>query len=206
MSPDSLDLANYEDYIRRELPRLVRSSIEEVVRRETQPLEASLIGSLVGIIQDCQDRVFRSYHEMRGVDDVQIEMPPSIESESAGVNVASVNRYEMIGIAQLPHVNLPSDFLDAVFKAPPARNSEALTPMLRNDEMQNNLSGLAGDLMISDSGYGSEHLHLCNYPVPCGCASSSSQHQNMDSGNASMIGDSGVDSSEMQWLDWGENP
>ena len=43
MSPDSRDIANYEDYIRRELPRLVRSNIEEAVRREMQPLEASLI-------------------------------------------------------------------------------------------------------------------------------------------------------------------
>lgn len=203
MSPDSRDLANYEDYIRRELPRLVRSGIEEVVRRETQPLEASLISSLVGIIQDCQDRVFRSYHETRGIDD-EMEMPQSIESESAGVDVAGVTSYEM-GIAQPPDVGRPSEFLDAVFKAPPAQSNEASTPMLRDDEMQHNLSGLTRDLMISDSGYGSELLHLCNYPVPCGRASSSSQCQNMDFGDASMIGDSGVDSSEMQWVDWGED-
>ncbi|EHL02835.1 putative Resistance to glucose repression protein 1 [Glarea lozoyensis 74030] len=67
-SPDSRELSNYEDYIRRELPRLVRSNIESVVRHETQPLEAALIGNLVSIIQDCQDRVFRSYRETQGFD------------------------------------------------------------------------------------------------------------------------------------------
>jgi hypothetical protein len=63
MSPDSRDLADYEAYIWAELLRLVRFNIEEVVRRDMQPLEASLIGNLVGIIRDCQDRVFRSYRE-----------------------------------------------------------------------------------------------------------------------------------------------
>src|SRR5271168_53598 len=76
MSPESRDLAGYEDYIRRELPRLVRSNIEEVARRDMQPLEASLIGSLVGIIQDCQDRVFRAYRESQRVDE-GIEVPPT---------------------------------------------------------------------------------------------------------------------------------
>ena len=39
LSPDSRDLANYEEYLRRELPLMVRSEIEEAVRREMQPFE-----------------------------------------------------------------------------------------------------------------------------------------------------------------------
>ncbi|PMD24540.1 hypothetical protein NA56DRAFT_548026, partial [Hyaloscypha hepaticicola] len=66
MSLESSDIANYEKYVRRELPRLVRVNIEETVRRETQPLEEPLIGALVSVIQDCHDKVFRSYCENRG--------------------------------------------------------------------------------------------------------------------------------------------
>jgi hypothetical protein len=61
LSPDSRDLVDYEEYPRRELPLMVNSEIEEAVRREMQPYRDSLIGNLVGIIQDCQDRVFHAY-------------------------------------------------------------------------------------------------------------------------------------------------
>ncbi|KAH7311034.1 hypothetical protein BKA65DRAFT_163081 [Rhexocercosporidium sp. MPI-PUGE-AT-0058] len=61
LSPDSRDFTEYEAYARRELPRLVRSSVLEVFRRELQPVEASLVANLVNTIQDCQDRLFRSY-------------------------------------------------------------------------------------------------------------------------------------------------
>ncbi|KAH6675858.1 putative resistance to glucose repression protein 1 [Halenospora varia] len=81
-SPDTRELSNYEEYIRRELPRLVRSNIEEVVRRETQPLEAALIGSLVGIIQDCQDRVFRAYRETQGMETDDDNQPQTGYGES----------------------------------------------------------------------------------------------------------------------------
>lgn len=63
MSPDLRELLGHEDYIRRELSRLARSNIEEIARRDMQPLEASWIGGLVGAIQDCQNRLFRAYHE-----------------------------------------------------------------------------------------------------------------------------------------------
>jgi hypothetical protein len=80
MSPDSRDPAHYEAYIRAELPRLVRFNIEEVVRRDMQLLEASLIGNLIGIIRDCQDRVFRSYRETQRRRD-EVEMPMRINNE-----------------------------------------------------------------------------------------------------------------------------
>src|SRR6201999_4572592 len=79
LSPDSRDLANYEEYLRRELPLMVRSEIEEAVRREMHPYRDSLIGNLVGIIQDCQDRAFRAYRE--GLDvETDIHLPPSVDT------------------------------------------------------------------------------------------------------------------------------
>lgn len=63
MSVDSNDLTNYEDYVRLELPRLVRANIEETVRREGQPLQEPLIMALMGVIEECHEKVFRSHCE-----------------------------------------------------------------------------------------------------------------------------------------------
>jgi hypothetical protein len=56
-------LADFEEYTRRELPRLVRASVVEVFNREMRPVEASLIANLVDTIQECQARLFKSYQE-----------------------------------------------------------------------------------------------------------------------------------------------
>lgn len=60
-SPDSQQLAEYEEYCRRELPRIFRASLEEVVNNNTQPLEEQLRSQLIDLIRDAQDRVFSSY-------------------------------------------------------------------------------------------------------------------------------------------------
>lgn len=61
LSPDSRQLAYYEDYCRRELPRTVRAALEEIVHNESQPIEESIRNQLINIIRDCQDRVFSNY-------------------------------------------------------------------------------------------------------------------------------------------------
>lgn len=58
---ESEGLANYEEYARRELPRLFRSTLETIVHNETRPIEERLKSQLTSIIQECQDRVFSSY-------------------------------------------------------------------------------------------------------------------------------------------------
>jgi hypothetical protein len=60
-SPDSRELANYEEYSRRELPRFFRSALEAAVNDEAQPIEERLKSRLVETIRDCQDRVFSAY-------------------------------------------------------------------------------------------------------------------------------------------------
>ena len=61
LSPDSRELADYEEYCRRELPRTFRAALEEIVHNESQPIEESIRNQLMNIIRDCQDRVFSSY-------------------------------------------------------------------------------------------------------------------------------------------------
>ncbi|KAF8858161.1 hypothetical protein BDZ45DRAFT_743595 [Acephala macrosclerotiorum] len=71
LSPDSRELADYEEYCRRELPRDFRAALEEIVHNESQPIEESIVnqlmnGRLVNIIRDCQDRVFSRYRSSAG--------------------------------------------------------------------------------------------------------------------------------------------
>jgi hypothetical protein len=65
-SPESEELASYEEYSRRELPRFFRNALEAAIADEAQPLEERLRSRLVGMIQDCQDRVFSAYKSRRG--------------------------------------------------------------------------------------------------------------------------------------------
>ncbi|KAG9233783.1 putative resistance to glucose repression protein 1 [Amylocarpus encephaloides] len=151
-SPDSRELSNYENYIRRELPRLVRSNIESVVRRETQPLEAALIGNLISIIQDCQDRVFRSYRETQGISH-QISTPLP----------ATMPPTEALWASDATEFREDLDFLDAAFQAPQTTSALA-TPSFQQ------LDGCIrpNTLIFSDSGYASELI--CNCQNHCSCA------------------------------------
>lgn len=151
-SPDSRDLADYEDYIRRELPRLVRSNIEEVVRRETQPLEAALIGSLVGIIQDCQDRVFRAYRETQGMEQ---EIPLPTPTTTTSTSLPKTPWHDDWAANRLP---FQSNFLDAAFESP-----------MRTEYPVSDLVGLGqqAPVQFSDSGYASEPRCKCDGPCAC---------------------------------------
>ncbi|TVY48990.1 Resistance to glucose repression protein [Lachnellula occidentalis] len=157
-SPDSRELANYEEYIRRELPRLVRSNIEEVVHRETQPLEAALIGSLVGIIQDCQDRVFRAYRERQGVDPEMVTQAISPPSNNMSPSVPRMTWAADWGAYSLP---LQSNFLDAAFEAP-LRTEQPALDLSRFGQAEQPRQDI-----FSDSGYASEPR--CSCPSSCTC-------------------------------------
>jgi hypothetical protein len=193
MSPDSRDIANYEDYIRRELPRLVRSNIEEAVRREMQPLEASLISNLVEIVQDCQDRVFRSYRETRGVSG-ELQMPTSIDAEAT---VSSTPPENMGGSnsGSLDRASHPqSNFIDTIFEPPP-HSSESISTTLAERDSRGNLQIQSNDVFLSDSGYSSEQLQLCGRLGPCNCGTCYVRDRE-DSGMQE------VGNGNLRWGDW----
>ena len=66
-SPDSRELAHFEHFSRRELPKLVRRSLEIAVAEDVQlrMLEDRLKNQLVDIIHNCQTQVFNLYQELR---------------------------------------------------------------------------------------------------------------------------------------------
>jgi len=59
--PEAGQLAGYDEYLRRELPRAFRSTLEAVVNDQCQPVEENLRRCLIDIIRECQDRVFSQY-------------------------------------------------------------------------------------------------------------------------------------------------
>jgi len=65
MSPSSVQFAEYEEFSKRELPRLVRTELEKLVSTEMQPLEESLKSRLVDLIRECQQSIsdkFKAAH------------------------------------------------------------------------------------------------------------------------------------------------
>jgi hypothetical protein len=167
LSPDSRDLANYEEYLRRELPLMVRSEIEEAVRREMQPYRDSLIGNLVGIIHDCQDRVFHAYRE--GLDmETDMRLPSSVDADDAH-DCEPLQSYPSQRQV-IPKLQDESDFLDAVFNLPPPIQDTG--GFLEPFDMHNQTPSFsANDHVFSDSGYASGVL--CNCPGPCSCFTTS---------------------------------
>ncbi len=57
----SVEPSDYEDYCRRELPRVFRASLEELVHNDTQFIEDRLRSRLERMITQCQHRVFSNY-------------------------------------------------------------------------------------------------------------------------------------------------
>ena len=67
LSPDSRQLADYDEYYRRELPRAVRAALEESIQNQSQPIEENLRNRLMDIIRDCQDLVSTRYRSSIGI-------------------------------------------------------------------------------------------------------------------------------------------
>ena len=166
LSPDSRDLADYEEYARRELPRLVRSSVMDVLVREMQPVEATLVANLVNTIQECQDRMFRSYHNKHSSDRSVVEPSGNLYDEEE-------NRQS----SECP----PSNVLSAAFQQPPPLQNSDLapgtldfdSPIIHMGGSQQEPSSLSS---FADNMY--HQLHgsdeYCNCPGPCSCTAATS--------------------------------
>jgi hypothetical protein len=137
-----------------------------------QPLEASLIGSLVGIIRDCQDRVFRSYRETQRRRD-EVDMPATINSEiSATLGNLDPADNDLRANSLDQHLQL-SRFVGDVFQPRPAQNVNFGFQLPARGEVQGSFLGPSSDLMNSDSGYASEQVQFCDCPGPCNCVGTS---------------------------------
>ncbi|KAF4634013.1 hypothetical protein G7Y89_g4103 [Cudoniella acicularis] len=63
LMPSPYEFANYEVFLDRELPQLVRRELKVVVSRASGALEDQLKSQLVEIVRNCQAKLFRSYQQ-----------------------------------------------------------------------------------------------------------------------------------------------
>ena len=63
-SPDMTNLSTYEQFLRRNLPRLVRNAIETEVNNEIQPVEERLRGQIPDIVEHALSHAFLEYRAM----------------------------------------------------------------------------------------------------------------------------------------------
>jgi hypothetical protein len=75
------EFAQYEEYTRRELPRLVRRNLELRAIQSSSVLEEQLRGELVGIVRDCQLELSRAYQ--------QAHLPQALTSGRADLPMSS---------------------------------------------------------------------------------------------------------------------
>lgn len=64
--PASSDIAHYEEFLRRELPRRVRGELEVRIEQALSPVEESLKRQLVDIVRDMQQRLFADFRRLQG--------------------------------------------------------------------------------------------------------------------------------------------
>lgn len=143
-SPNSEELNSYEEYTRRELPRFFRDALEAAIADETQPIEDRLKSHLVGMIHDCQDKVFSAYRSRRTAD------TPSFSQMPARIPPNSL---------ELPSsVEEPQDIIETLFERAPPQTS---FPFHSDIDVGGVNSKMPKQNMASDSGYFSD-LQLLN--------------------------------------------
>jgi hypothetical protein len=169
-SPGSQEgLADYEEYCRRELPRVFRALLEEVVNNNTQPLEEQLRSQVTNLIRDAQDRVFSGYRSSSRTTGTPARGDPS---SSPQTNTSSSSSQ---GLATSPLRSQPTTIASSGDRSQPR-----LPPFFQPPSPKNHLeSGL--DISDpnktpskpdrnerSDSGYGSSFVMPSTLPLTPG--------------------------------------
>ena len=194
----------------RELPRLFRSRVEEVVYREMQPVEASLLANLEGLIRECQAQLSSGYREtsmMAKQSDVsssqlgQAAKPTTTPNAADGQSTMTSEKEQ----------ESSSDFFDAVLRPPPPQEDDYFLKLSAADAqlLSSNIHTLSSS--FSDSGYVS--VPQCSCIEICTCLTSMIEFDDLEGGTAEL---SSVDHPPLleeqnggiqgvEWQDWIEN-
>lgn len=147
-SPDSRELADYEEYSRQELPRVFRSYLEDAVNNETQHLEEHIRSQLVNIVQDCQARMLSAYRsKLAGGKSTPIgtgnacATPPS--SDGGLEEIVEPSRAES------------KDIVSSAYRAPTPQNALQDLPDLGDIQALDMPPNITEDFSFSDSAYSS---------------------------------------------------
>ena len=139
-------MVDYETYLHRELPRHVHQNVKEAVRGDTQINEAHLIGNLVNIIHDCEDKIFESYIETSDRKD-------SME----GLGIQSLDPFQSLTVAE--DTTYYSEIPDAAFHRPSSEfisEDRSLFGSSTASTVPSTVPPTPGEMIFSDSAYTSE--------------------------------------------------
>jgi len=194
----------------RELPRLFRSRVEEVVHREMQPVEATLLANLEGLIRECQAQLSSGYRQT-SITAQQSNIPSALLGQSAepttGPNAANGRSTMASEKAKEPS----ADFFDSVLRPPPPQEEDYFVNLSAADIHLLSSHNHALSSSFSDSGYVS--VQRCDCKEPCRCLTSMID---LDDSEAGIGEPSSVDHSQypvestggfegVEWQDWTEN-
>jgi hypothetical protein len=202
MSTDSRDLAHYEEYCRRELPRLFRANIEEILCREMQQIAEPLLQNLDNIFRDCQDRMYRSYLEStRRGQEAETDQNTSTSTSS---DIQTQELHDEQDLATIHHSgSWGSDFLEAILQRPPS-----ISDLSRAMEVEESTMDLArshcplsvNSGIISDSGYASEKI--CDRTATSGCPTTDASSHDHTLKDEYSVGNMKLGNEKFDWQDF----
>lgn len=155
-SPDSRELANYEEFCRHELPHSIRAALEEIILNESHPIEEILRNRLVTIIRDCQDKVFSRYRESTTTN-VASPLRTRTESSSSIITSPTLASDGTSFSNDLADTTPASHSVPSFFQPPPPQ-AHLGTHRLGSTALQFN-----SRKPTSDSGYASNYSELPPY-------------------------------------------
>lgn len=143
-SPNSPEFVRFEDFSKKQLPELVRTSLEVLVEQNTQMqlLEETLKSQLIDIVRDCQEKLFSMYQDARRIG--------SSTPTTAVVSSECLRRT----IDSRPTANPSQTELAEVYMPPPLVHGLSNGPDLKEIQ-QGHRAKPEGSRDQSDSGYGS---------------------------------------------------
>lgn len=143
---------NYERYLRRELPRVVRQRLEIAASEFSGPLENQLRGQLIDIVRDSQSQLFRLYRSAYPATTdpgtASSQLPPEFRGEPAMAG-PTVHDMDSGGAADLV------DFDFSAFFPQPLADERYVNPTDINFTAPMATTPGGDHQAFSDSGYGS---------------------------------------------------
>jgi hypothetical protein len=103
--PDSQEVANYEDYLRRELPKFFKNALESAVSHEMQPIEERLSRQMLSVLEEAQKLAFSKYRSLMGP--AAVDSPISASMQEAAHLVTTKQRSNTSNYTVQPSIPPP---------------------------------------------------------------------------------------------------
>lgn len=145
-SPGAAELLEYEEYSRRELPRMFQSALENAINQEAEPIAERLRTQLINMIQECQARVFSTYRS-------HVSRNTPLPLDFSDLPLGTQELHEITQEQEHNLVNTAAqslDTLESFFQAPPYQHDFSMGLL---DLDRTHQQGITNEHERSDSGY-----------------------------------------------------